>query len=305
MDGDLLTAFCDHLAVERGLSPHTVRAYRADVGAFLAFAAAHQGGGADLSALDVRDFRAWMAAQSARGAGRPARARALSSVRNFLAWAQKRYGTFNAAIGLVRAPRLPRKVPRPLFRAQATEVLEAAGAGAKWTAARDRALFTLLYGAGLRVAEALALRIADWPPAEGAPLRVQGKGRREREVPLLPVVHAEVSRYRAACPYPEGAHRHLFLGARGGPMSQGAAQRAMRALRSALALPDTATPHALRHAFATHLLEAGANLRQIQDLLGHASLSTTQRYTEVNAAELIRIHRAAHPRAHACDTDSR
>jgi integrase/recombinase XerC len=292
-----LAAWCDHLAHERGLSPHTLRAYRADVAGFLNFAARHQGGAADLGALDLLDFRAWLTARADGGAGRPARARAIAAVKNFLTWHRRAGGAEVMAATTLRAPKLPRKVPRPLFRDQALAVCDTAGftAHQPWVAARDGALLTLLYGAGLRIGEALALTCADWP--DGDVLRVRGKGRREREVPLLPAVRRAVEAYRAACPYPEAPGRPLFLGVRGGPLHPNIARRAMCDLRRALALPETATPHALRHSFATHLLEAGANIRQIQDLLGHASLSTTQRYADINAAELARIHAAAHPRA--------
>lgn len=292
----LFSAWRDYLEHERAVSAHTLRAYTADVRAFLDFLSAHQGG-ADLAGAELADFRAFLSERAASGAGRPARARALSGVRSFLRWVERRGGDVSAAAGLVRSPRLPRKVPRPLFRAQARDVLEGAGAmpAQGWVAARDRALFTLLYGAGLRIGEALALTVAQWPQSDI--LRVLGKGRKEREVPLLPIVMAEVARYRAAAPFAEAPGRALFLGVRGGPLNPGMAQKAMRTLRRALALPETATPHALRHSFATHLLEAGANLREIQELLGHASLSTTQRYADINAAEMMRIHAAAHPRA--------
>ena len=299
--GATLAAWCDHLAHERGLSPHTLRAYRADVAGFLGFAARHQGGMIDLAALETLDFRAWLTARADGGAGRPARARAIAAVKTFLTWLRRAGGPQVAAAAALRAPKLPRKVPRPLFRDQALAVCDTAGATAHqgWVAARDGALLTLLYGAGLRIGEALALTCTDWPPegSGGDVLRVHGKGRREREVPLLPAVQRAVAAYRAACPYPESAGRPLFLGVRGGPLHPNIVRRAMRDLRRALALPETATPHALRHSFATHLLEGGANIRQIQDLLGHASLSTTQRYADINAAELARIHAAAHPRA--------
>lgn len=294
---DLLSDFVNHLKGERGLSPHTLRAYQKDIAAFLDFATRHQGGALDLGALAVLDFRAFLTMLAEGGTGKPARARALSAVRTFLEWVERRGGPANASIALIQRPKLPRKVPRPLFRAQALDALDAAGhlPPKDWIAERDYALFTLLYGAGLRVGEALLLTLSQWPK-EGHALRVHGKGGREREVPILPIVHKAIAHYRAACPYPESHDRPLFVGARGGPLRQGVAQRAMRAVRRALALPETATPHAFRHSFATHLLEGGANLREIQDLLGHASLSTTQRYTQVNAQTLARIHAAAHPR---------
>lgn len=203
----------------------------------------------------------------------------------------------NAAISTVRSPKLPHKLPRPLLEAQAMNILESADLLCKedWVGQRDRALFTLLYGCGLRIDEALSLNVRDMP--HDGKIRVMGKGSKEREVPVIDIVEQTLNAYLEQCIFPTDPDRPLFVGTRGGRLNQGVAQKSMRSLRSTLGLPETATPHALRHSFATHLLQNGANLREIQELLGHSSLSTTQRYTEVNAEELMRVYKAAHPRA--------
>lgn len=200
----------------------------------------------------------------------------------------------NAAVAGLRSPKLPRKLPRPLEQGQAFRLLEQMP-GDDWPALRDKALFTLLYGCGLRINEALSLNIEDLP--HDGYLRVMGKGRKERQVPVLKPIEDTLSAYRSAVPFAETPERPLFLGEKGKRLNQGIAQKAMRDLRRGLNLPETATPHALRHSFATHLLQNGANLREIQELLGHASLSTTQRYTDVNAEELMAVYKKAHPRA--------
>lgn len=200
----------------------------------------------------------------------------------------------NAAISTVQAPKLPRKLPRPMEETQAFRLLDDMILD-NWVAIRDRALFTLLYGCGLRINEALSLNIENLP-RDGF-LRVIGKGNKERQVPILLQIEKRLAEYRAACPYAETPTRALFLGAKGGRLNQGVIQKAMRDLRKQLSLPETATPHALRHSFATHLLQNGANLREIQELLGHASLSTTQRYTDVNFEDLRAVYAKAHPRS--------
>jgi len=203
----------------------------------------------------------------------------------------------NAAISTVRSPKLPHKLPRPLEEKQALRVLENADLLVKedWVGQRDRALFTLLYGCGLRIDEALSLNVGNLP--KDGFLRVVGKGQKERQVPVIDIVQQTLDAYMEQCPFLAESERPLFIGTRGGRLNQGVAQKSMRDIRVVLGLPETATPHALRHSFATHLLQNGANLREIQELLGHASLSTTQRYTEVNAEELMRIYKSAHPRA--------
>ena len=286
------------LRVEKNVSKHTLRAYAGDLSNFVRFLSNHKGKEVsigDISAASLPDFRSWMSRQTVNGAAASSRARTLSGLKNFLSWLDKQGIAHNAAISTVRTPKQPKKLPRPLQEQQAFRILEK-NESDDWVTLRDKALFTLLYGCGLRIDEALSLNIADLP-RDGF-LRVIGKGRKERQVPVLPMVTEAISAYRAACPYPEDGARPIFIGEKNGKrLNQGVAQKAMRDLRGAFGLPETATPHALRHSFATHLLQNGANLREIQELLGHASLSTTQRYTDINAEEMIAIYRKAHPRA--------
>lgn len=286
------------LRVEKNVSKHTFRAYTGDLAQFVTFMASHKARAvsvSDISDAGLSEFRSWMSRQSMNGRANASRARTLSGLKNFLSWMDKQGIAHNAAIGSVRTPKLPRKLPRPLHEAQAFRLLEEAGDG-DWVSLRDRALFTMLYGCGLRIDEALSLNL-EHLPRDGF-LRVMGKGRKERQVPVLPMVETTLAQYRQACPYPESPDRPIFVGEKNGKrLNQGVAQKAMRDLRSLLGLPENATPHALRHSFATHLLQNGANLREIQELLGHASLSTTQRYTDVNAQEMLAIYKKAHPRA--------
>lgn len=300
---EVLQKWNDYLCVEKQLSRHTLRAYHSDVTRFIAFLHDHFGEPPSLntiSEVSIRDFRSWMSKMAgnerSKGISNASRARALSGIKNFLTWMDKNGITHNAAIGTVRSPKLPHQLPKPLHKNQAFRVLENAGLMAKddWLEMRDRALFTLLWGCGLRIDEALQLNIKDMP-RDGF-LRVLGKGGKERQVPCLDIVDQAMKAYLEICPYPTSSERPIFIGARGQRLNQGVAQKAMRDLRITLGLPGNTTPHALRHSFATHLLENGANLREIQEMLGHASLSTTQRYTEVDAKELMRIHSAAHPR---------
>jgi integrase/recombinase XerC len=288
------------LAAERRFSPHTVIGYQRDLTAFLTFIAEHTGDQPDLPGLErlsTVDFRAWLARQAAQGRKRTSIARALSVVRGFFAWLERSGYATNHAIRTVRTPKIPHAVPKPLSVPEALEVLDVAGDDATepWIGFRDIAVFTLLYGCGLRIAEALSLRRRDAPKADA--MTVLGKGNKERRVPVLPAVREAIDAYLAACPYAIDPDGPLFLGARGGPLSARMVQRRMQVLRQQLNLPQTATPHALRHSFATHLLAMGGDLRAIQELLGHASLSTTQRYTEVDAAKLLEEYRATHPRA--------
>ncbi len=288
----------DWLRFEKKVSRHTFRAYIFDVSGFVDFLSVYHGGCVSLGKVaDSRlsDFRAWLARRTVDGACASTRARSLSGVKNFLNWLDRQGHAHNAAIKTIRGPKLPHRLPKPLYEKQAMTVLEPTRDD--WVGLRDHALFTLLYGCGLRIDEAISLNVSDLP--QDGFIRVVGKGRKERMVPVLPAVTAALNRYRRACPFPEEAGRPLFLGARGKRLNQGVAQRDMRNIRIELGLPDTATPHALRHSFATHLLQNGANLREIQELLGHASLSTTQRYTEIDGKELMRIYKAAHPRATA------
>jgi len=293
---DQIDRWTTWLKIEKNVSPHTLRAYQSDIVQFIGFLyehTEHTVGLDQLSATSLADFRSWLSRKSMDGLAASSRARSLSGVKNFLKWMDKNGVMHNAQIGNVRTPKLPHKLPRPLEQPQAFRLIE--NDGDDWTTLRDKALFTLLYGCGLRINEALSLDIKDLP-RDGF-LRVMGKGRKERQVPVLGIVERTLDAYRTACPFAETSDRPIFMGERGGRLHQGIAQKSMRDLRGALGLPETATPHALRHSFATHLLENGANLREIQELLGHASLSTTQRYTEVNAAELIKIYKSAHPRS--------
>lgn len=295
-----LNDWCDFLQHEKQVSKHTLRAYTTDITHFIKFLAEHIGKEPsldDLSEISIRDFRSWMSKKAIDGTSNASRARSLSGVKSLLNWLDRQGIMHNAAINTVRSPKLPHKLPRPLQENQAARVLENADLLVKedWVGQRDRALFTLLYGCGLRIDEALSLNVADLP--KDGFIRVVGKGNKERQVPVIDIVEETLREYLEQSPFPAEATRPLFLGTRGGRLNQGVAQKAMRELRITLGLPETATPHALRHSFATHLLQNGANLREIQELLGHASLSTTQRYTEVNAEELMRIYKSAHPRA--------
>jgi len=295
-------AFLDWLAGERRASPLTVEAYAADIAAFLGFLTQHLGGEPDtaaLAGLRPADIRAWLAAQAAEGQGNAARARHLSAVRTFFRYLLRRHGIDNPSLRLIATPRSKRPVPKALAPVQACAVAEDIGEMSDTPAmqARDAALFTLLYGCGLRIAEALALNVRDAPiaGAEGM-LLVTGKGSKQRIVPVLPVVREVIAAWLARHPAPAPGSP-LFLGARGKRLDAAVAQRTMRLYRQQNGLPEHATPHALRHSFATHLLAGGADLRSIQDLLGHASLSTTQRYTSVDEAALMAVWQKAHPRA--------
>lgn len=297
--GAALGLWARWLVGERRAARHTVDGYARDVAAFLDFLAEHRGAPPtldDLGTLEPADLRAWLARRGRDGLARSSTARAMAAVRSLFRRLERAGLVKNAAIGAVRGPRVPASLPRPLTAGQARAVLDAANEAAEpWLGARDAALFHLLYGAGLRIGEALALDIGHWPGSE-APLRVLGKGGKERVVPLLPAVRAVLAAYRALRPGDNAPDAPLFVGARGGRLAATVAQRRMRDVRRALGLPESATPHALRHSFATHLLGGGADLRTIQELLGHASLSTTQRYTGVETGSLLKVYRAAHPR---------
>jgi integrase/recombinase XerC len=288
------------LAVERRVSRHTAAAYGRDVAFFFGFLARHLGGpvGLDqLRRLRAADFRAFLAARLDRGAVAASNARALSVLRNFFRWLDRQGHVHNPHLAALRAPKLPRALPKPLTSVDAQAAVDSVEhlSEEPWIAARDTALLALLYGAGLRIDEALSLDRDALPL--GATLRVVGKGRKQRAVPLLDVVRQAIDDYVRRCPYRPGPGGPLFLGARGKRLQAGVVQARLRRLRAWLGLPDTATPHALRHSFATHLLAAGGDLRAIQELLGHASLSTTQRYTAVDPERLLAVYEAAHPRA--------
>ncbi len=294
-----------HMRHQRRASPHTIAAYGRDLAHFGRFLRDHLGQPADLAALAAlspADFRAWMA--HARRAGDSARtlARRLSAVRGFFAWLKRHEGTDNPALGVLRGPRCKPLLPHPVPEAQAVALPARArqsrsGAPA-WVRARDAAVLMLLYGCGLRVSEALAISAGQARDlVRGTDmLRVVGKGGKERLVPVMTPVRAALERYLETCPLVLRDDEPVFRGVRGGVLNARLVQRLMRELRVALGLPDTATPHALRHAFATDLLSHGADLRAIQELLGHASLSTTQIYAAVSVGELRAIHARAHPR---------
>lgn len=287
-------------AATRDRSDHTIRAYQADLLGFLAFIGGYHGQPAlpgNLAQLTQTDIRAFAAAERERGLGPRSLARRLSAVRSFIRWLSDREGFEASKVLNSRSPRYSRSLPRPLAPEQARDVLEMAGAGhdTPWVAARDLAVLTLLYGCGLRISEALGLNGCDWP--FGKSILICGKGGRERLVPVLPVAHQAVAAYLELSPYQLQPDDPLFRGVRGGRTNAGAIATSMKLARERLGLPPSATPHALRHSFATHLLAAGGDLRSIQELLGHASLSTTQVYTGVDDAHLLAIYRAAHPRA--------
>jgi integrase/recombinase XerC len=294
--------FLDWLANERRMAALTVEAYGADLAEFLGFLVGHLGREPDeqaLGGLGTGDFRAWLAAQHANGLSAATRARRLAAVRSFYRFLARRYGLQNAAIRLIATPRVARPAPRPLPSQEARRVSRDIGEKADnaMVQARDVALFTLLYGCGLRISEALALNVRDAPlPGSGGALRVVGKGGKERIVPVLPVAREAIAGWLSRHPGPE-PESPLFVGVRGKRLDPGVAQRTMRVFRRLHGLPEHATPHALRHSFATHLLAAGGDLRSIQELLGHASLSTTQRYTAVETRAMLEAWRKAHPRA--------
>ena len=300
---EALAAWLAHLTHERRASPRTVRAYGDGAQAYLAFLEQHRGGPLgleDLSAISAADVRAYLAFR--RSGERPLSPRsvsqALSIIRAFHRFLDRRLGAPNAAIALVRGPRVPQGAPRPVSEEQALGLIAEASLDETredWQAARDAALITLLWGCGLRISEALSLRRADAPL--GASVRITGKGGKTRLVPVLPAVNEAIDAYLDTLPLAPAPGEALFRAARGGPLGPRHAQALMQRLRGRLGLPASATPHALRHSFATHLLGAGADLRVIQELLGHASLSTTQRYADVDAAGLLAAYNAAHPHA--------
>ncbi len=296
-------AWLDRLRGVRRLSPHTLEAYRRDLRQFLAFACEHGGEAvtlAGLLALRPADVRAFLARRRTEEVSSRSLNRALAALRSFARFLEEGGKGKAAVFSAVRGPKLARGLPKPLPVEAAVAVAggEAGGGRADpWVEARDAAVLTLLYGAGLRISEALALARRAAPVEPGQTLRVTGKGGKVRVVPVLPAVAQAVARYLALCPLPLPAEEPLFRGQKGGALGPRVVQLAVERLRGALALPDTATPHALRHSFATHLLGRGGDLRAIQELLGHASLSTTQLYTAVDGARLMQAWRDAHPRA--------
>ncbi len=294
-----------YLSSERQLAEKTQESYARDLKCFLVFLAHHMGGPASLrtlAELKPRDFRAFLAARRSDGVSSRSLARTLSAIRMFFRFLDRRGILKNDAVLAVHSPKLPHAVPKPLSIEAAASVTADTSAGARadapeWVIARDAAVLTLLYGSGLRISEALSLNRGDAPVGRRDVLRITGKGGKERVVPVLPVAQDAVAAYLELCPFALAPKGPLFIGVKGKRLSARIIQLLMQRLRGAFALPDTATPHALRHSFATHLLGHGADLREIQELLGHSSLSTTQIYTEVDAARLLKVYDDAHPRA--------
>ena len=297
---DALSTWLTHIKALDGVATNTITAYAHDVGGFLDFIARHRGtteGLAAYATIPQTDLRAWMAQERGRGVSARSLARALSAVKNFTAWLADREGADATTLLSARGPKFRRKLPRPLDKDAARQVIDTIGDNARldWIGARDTAVVTLLYGCGLRISEALGLTGGANPLPDV--IRIKGKGGKERLVPVLPAAAKAVARYATLCPYDLSANGALFRGAKGGPLNARLIALVMEKTRAQMGLPATATPHALRHSFATHLLAAGGDLRSIQELLGHASLSTTQAYTAVDAARLMEVYDRAHPRA--------
>jgi integrase/recombinase XerC len=297
---DALARWLVHIKALDGVTENTVIAYGRDVAGYLSFLAWHRGeaeGLAALTRLPLQDLRAWMAHERARGVSARSLARSLSAVKGFTAWLADRDGADATVVLSARGPKYRRRLPRPLSEDGAQAMLETVGEQSReeWLAARDTAVLTLLYGCGLRISEALGLMGEAHPLPDV--LRILGKGGKTRLVPVLPAARDAVERYVRLCPFDLSAGEPLFRGARGGPLNPRLIALVMERTRMQLGLPSTATPHAMRHSFATHLLSAGGDLRAIQELLGHASLSTTQAYTAVDASRLMEVYEKAHPRA--------
>lgn len=290
----LLDMWRAYLADNRRRSPHTVRAYAAAAARLMAAQGTEDW--PDAARIEAHHLRAFLAARRAEGLGNASTARELSACKAFIAFARQQAGDPDPAAPRLRGPRLKKGLPRPVTPDEAINLADLVDelAADDWTGARDRAVLLLMYGSGLRIAEALSLTGRDAGVDEV--LQVTGKGGKQRVVPVLPITRAALAEYLRVCPWPITPNEPLFRGMKGGPLSPGMVQRAMAQARRALGLPDTATPHALRHSFATHLLSAGADLRSLQELLGHASLGSTQIYTRVDAAALLENYRKAHPR---------
>jgi len=292
---DLIASWRAYLTDARRRSPHTVRAYVAAAQRLIQ--SRELMSLEDIARIEAGDLRTHLASRRAEGLANTSAARELSALKAFVAFARSESGDPEPSSPRLRGPRLKKGLPRPVTPDDAVNIADLidGSAAEDWIGARDRAVLLLMYGSGLRIAEALSLQGRDAPLGET--LLVTGKGGKQRVVPILPITRGAVSAYVDACPYTVEKEDALFRGAKGGALSQGMVQKAMAKARIALGLPDTATPHALRHSFATHLLGAGADLRSLQELLGHASLGSTQIYTKVDAASLLENYRAAHPRA--------
>jgi integrase/recombinase XerC len=298
---DLRIAWLRGLSQERLYSPNTIEAYGRDVNQFLAHLGPSCRSGADVLGIKPADLRLFLAERRAGGVESRSIMRQLAGLRSFARYLEREGHGHASAFKAIKGPRVKKGLPRPLAPETARDIARvstrAGEAKEPWILQRDAAVFALLYGAGLRISEALSLRRGQAPRAGDDTLIVRGKGGKFRQVPILPLIPRAIADYLAACPYKVGAEGPLFLGAKGGELSPRIIQLAMEGLRGALGLPESATPHALRHSFATHLLARGGDLRTIQELLGHASLSTTQIYTEVDSARLMSAYKAAHPRA--------
>ncbi|PYG28568.1 tyrosine recombinase XerC [Pelagimonas varians] len=284
----------------KGTADNTIIAYQSDVLEFITFLTVHHGesqGLAPLARVSTSDMRSWMAHLRAHDTASRSVARKLSAVKSFYRWLAEREGLEPTAVLLTRAPKFQKKLPRPLAQESARAMIDTVALQSRedWIGTRDSAVITLLYGCGLRISEALGLRGRDFP--FGETLRIIGKGGKERIVPVLPVARHAVTDYLKTCPFDIGPDDALFRGARGGPLNPRLISKVTEQARMQLGLPATATPHAMRHSFATHLLEAGGDLRAIQELLGHASLSTTQAYTAVDQVHLMKVYEATHPKA--------
>ena len=289
------------LAYQKRFSPHTLAAYHRDLNSFLIFLSEHLGsppGLKDLEALRHADFRSYLAHRAALGNERSSIARSISTLRNFFRWLERRNLAHNAVIGTLHTPKVPRNLPKPLSPKEALQIIEETDAlgDDPWLATRDAALYTMLYACGLRISEALGLSRKQAP--EGDSMVITGKGDKQRMVPVLSIVPERIDAYLAACPYQLEPDDPLFVGRNGKRLQAGVVQYRLRKLRAKLGMPETVTPHAFRHSFATHLLANGGDLRTIQELLGHASISSTQIYTEVDDAKIMEVYMRSHPRAH-------
>ena len=317
MNTDLTHAahrWLESLESQKRASPHTVRAYRQSMDSFFTFLQGHLDTSPSLDAfsrLSMRDFRAFLASRAADGLEARGRNRLLSALRTFSKWLDRQGLAYCPALEVVRSAKSPQTLPRPISPHSIQDILAltatpkgdiSGDTAPTWIGQRNKALFLLLYGAGLRISEALGLRLADWPTDMGAHtksetfLKVTGKGSKQRIVPLLPVVMQAVAAYRTICPFVEEPERFLFTGVRGGQWNADQAREVLRDIRGQLGLPETVTPHAFRHSFASHLLEAGVDLRLIQEMLGHASLTSTQVYTAVSDPKLLALYSQSHPR---------
>ncbi len=298
---EAVSSWLEWLSHNKSASEHTVTAYEIDLRHFLQFVSKHLGDEvtiANLAELNLRDFRSWLATRMSEKFTATSTARAMSVVRGFFRYLEKQGGFENPAIFHVRTPKLAKSLPKALAEDQAMSSLDSVGENHKdeWVQLRDVAILTLIYGCGLRISEALNLHPSDMKP-NAISLTIKGKGNKERMVPVLPQIHTAIEQYKKLCPYNLAKDEPLFRGLRGKQLQPAIFQKEIRYLRASLGLPDSATPHAFRHSFATHLLASGGDLRTIQELLGHADLSTTQRYTKVDHERLLSAYQKAHPRA--------